>query len=135
MISRHQPGENPHTVAAADRSPHPSNGARRGGRPVTARRARTDQHAGPERRPAPTVGRGTGHRTNPNPELLHWPGPRPPAIDPALILGRPDAPVTMVEFADYQCPFCGEFDRDVEPALVARYVESGQLQIVWRDFP
>lgn len=64
-----------------------------------------------------------------------WAGPGPPVIDPALVLGRSDAPVTLVEFADYQCPYCGKFARTVQPALVTQYVDTGVLQIVWRDFP
>ncbi len=43
--------------------------------------------------------------------------------------------MTIVEFADYQCPFCVVFARTVQSALVARYVNAGVLQIVWRDFP
>jgi protein-disulfide isomerase len=49
--------------------------------------------------------------------------------------GDEDAPVVMVEYADFQCPFCGKFARDVEPELVKRYVESGVLRMEWRDFP
>ncbi|MGV9798929.1 DsbA family protein [Mycobacterium sp. NPDC003449] len=58
---------------------------------------------------------------------------RPPG-DP-LALGDPDAPVTLVEFSDYRCPFCGKFSRDTEHELVERYVEAGLLRIEWRDFP
>lgn len=50
-------------------------------------------------------------------------------------LGRPDAPVTMVEYADYQCPFCGKFARDTKPQLIERYVRTGKLRFEWRDFP
>lgn len=67
--------------------------------------------------------------------IPHWAGPRPPEVDPGLSIGRDDAPVTIVEFADYQCPYCGQFARTVQPALVAKYVNAGVLQIVWRDFP
>jgi len=49
--------------------------------------------------------------------------------------GDEDAPVVMVEYADFQCPFCGKFARDVEPELIERYVEGGTLKIEWRDFP
>jgi protein-disulfide isomerase len=90
-----------------------------------------------------TLGRGPGGSPAasggaaraPASALPRWPGPRPPDVDPEVMLGNPAAPVTMVEFADYQCPFCGEFDRSVQPALVARYVGTGTLRIVWRDFP
>jgi protein-disulfide isomerase len=49
--------------------------------------------------------------------------------------GDEDAPVVMVEYADFQCPFCGKFARDIEPELVKEYVESGTLRMEWRDFP
>lgn len=52
-----------------------------------------------------------------------------------LAIGAPDAPVVLVEYADYRCPFCGVFARDTQPELVARYVEAGILRIEWRDLP
>lgn len=56
------------------------------------------------------------------------------ADDPTA-LGRVDAPVVMIEYADYRCPFCGLFSRDTLPPLVDKYVESGDLRIEWRDLP
>jgi protein-disulfide isomerase len=50
-------------------------------------------------------------------------------------LGSADAPVVMVEYGDFQCPFCAKFAREVEPKLVERYVEDGTLRMEWRDFP
>jgi protein-disulfide isomerase len=50
-------------------------------------------------------------------------------------LGDADAPVVMVEYGDFRCPFCGEFARETEPKLVDKYVESGTLRMEWRDFP
>ena len=50
-------------------------------------------------------------------------------------LGKVDAPVVMVAFSDFQCPFCGKFARDTEPVLVRKYVDKGVLRIEWRDFP
>ena len=49
--------------------------------------------------------------------------------------GELDAPVVMVMWSDFQCPFCGRFARETGPALVDRYVEEGVLRIEWRDFP
>lgn len=50
------------------------------------------------------------------------------------VLGEAKAKVTIVEFGDYQCPFCGKFFFDVEPILRDRYIKSGQVKMVWRDF-
>jgi protein-disulfide isomerase len=49
-----------------------------------------------------------------------------------VALGDPDAPVTLVEFADLQCPFCAQFSREGFPALVQEYVRDGDLRIVFR---
>ena len=46
-----------------------------------------------------------------------------------IALGSPKAPVTMVEFADLQCPFCGQYHRDVFPTLVKRYIRTGKLRV------
>lgn len=56
------------------------------------------------------------------------------AGDPFAI-GDVDAPVAMVVFSDFRCPFCARYSVMTEPELVERYVESGQLRIEWRDFP
>jgi protein-disulfide isomerase len=49
-----------------------------------------------------------------------------------IALGSPDAPVTMVEFADLQCPFCKEYSDNVFPELLRRYVRSGKLRLELR---
>ncbi|MCK2240808.1 MULTISPECIES: thioredoxin domain-containing protein [unclassified Crossiella] len=49
--------------------------------------------------------------------------------------GRVDAPVVMVEYADYRCPYCAKFSTDTRPELVRRYVDQGLLRIEWRDLP
>jgi protein-disulfide isomerase len=46
-----------------------------------------------------------------------------------LSLGSPDAPVTLVEFADLQCPFCAEYDQGVLPELLDRYVKTGKVRL------
>ena len=43
-------------------------------------------------------------------------------------MGAADAPVTLVEWADYTCPHCQEFTRTVEPNLLSQYVESGKVK-------
>jgi len=52
-----------------------------------------------------------------------------------LILGKKGAPVTMIEFSDYQCPFCKRFFETALPTLKAEYIETGKVRYVFRDFP
>ena len=49
-------------------------------------------------------------------------------------LGRPDAPVTLVEFADLQCPYCRDFAHAQLPGIVERYVRPGKVRLVFRNF-
>lgn len=52
-----------------------------------------------------------------------------------LAQGRADAPVVLIEYADFKCGYCAKFARDTEPALVEKYVDNGTLRIEWRNFP
>ncbi|MFJ1955409.1 DsbA family protein [Streptomyces microflavus] len=52
-----------------------------------------------------------------------------------LAVGRADAPVVLIEYADFKCGYCGKFARDTEPELIKEYVEDGTLRIEWRNFP
>ncbi|MEV7784262.1 thioredoxin domain-containing protein [Streptomyces sp. NPDC088106] len=53
----------------------------------------------------------------------------------ALAVGRADAPVVMIEYSDFQCPFCRQFAQNTEPELLRSYVDRGVLRIEWRNFP
>lgn len=48
-------------------------------------------------------------------------------------LGKPDAPVTVEIYADFQCPVCGKFTKDDFPRLVREFVETGMARIVTHD--
>lgn len=54
--------------------------------------------------------------------------------DDDVVLGDPNAPVTIVEFGDYQCPFCGRYFTEVEPQLRLDYIKTGKTKMVFRDF-
>jgi protein-disulfide isomerase len=91
--------------------------------------------AAPSPRPAPAATHGlpvTPPSATTAADLLAMERRRPG--DP-LALGDPAAPVVMVMFSDYRCPFCAKFSRDTEPQLVKRFVDQGVLRIEWRDFP
>lgn len=50
-------------------------------------------------------------------------------------MGRDDAPVTVVEFTDYQCPFCRRFEADSFAQLKKEYIDTGKVRFVSRDLP
>lgn len=56
------------------------------------------------------------------------------ANDP-MAIGRVDAPVVMIAYSEFQCPFCGKFARYTAPTLIRKYVDRGVLRVEWRDFP
>lgn len=51
-----------------------------------------------------------------------------------VILGDPKAKVTLIEFGDYQCPFCGRFFTETEGHLRSEYIETGKVRMVYKDF-
>ena len=55
--------------------------------------------------------------------------------DDDAILGDKNAEVTIIEFSDYQCPFCGRFWSDTLPSIKSEYIDSGKVKLVFRDFP
>jgi protein-disulfide isomerase len=50
-------------------------------------------------------------------------------------LGRSDAPLTLLEFTDYQCPFCRRFQSETWPQLKQNYIDTGKLRFIVRDLP
>lgn len=59
----------------------------------------------------------------------------PPSTDDDPMEGDADAPVTIIEFSDFQCPFCGKFFKETLPQLRKDYIETGKAKLVFRDFP
>jgi protein-disulfide isomerase len=52
-----------------------------------------------------------------------------------VILGDPNAPVTLIEFGDYQCPYCEAQFKDTEPKIRDEYIKTGKVKMAYRDFP
>ncbi len=50
-------------------------------------------------------------------------------------LGKSDAPLTLLEFTDYQCPYCRRFQAETWPLLKKNYVDTGKLRFIVRDLP
>ncbi len=79
-------------------------------------------------------------------EKLTTPQPQQPAAPPqpttakvtnlkGYVMGKPDAPLTMVEFTDLQCPFCRQFAITSFDEIKKNWIDTGKLRYISRDFP
>ena len=57
------------------------------------------------------------------------------SIEGDPFMGRKDASIVLVEFSDFQCPFCGRFFRNTLPQIKKNYVETEKIKYVFKDFP
>jgi len=78
------------------------------------------------------------------PVVAQAPDKPPPAAAPAdpltltgddRILGKPDAPITIIEYGSLTCPHCAAFDAEVLPKLKEKWLDSGKAKLVFRPFP
>lgn len=51
------------------------------------------------------------------------------------VLGKSNAQVTLIEFSDYQCPFCARHYTQAEPQIKKEYIDTGKVKFYYRDFP
>ena len=58
-----------------------------------------------------------------------------PNIDDDPIKGKKDAKVTIIEWSDFQCPFCKRFYEQTLPSIQKEYIDTGKVRLVFRDFP
>ncbi len=67
------------------------------------------------------------------------PGPAQQGKEPPeardMVLGDPEAPIKIVEYASLTCPHCASFHNDILPRLKADYIDTGKARLVYRDFP
>ena len=54
---------------------------------------------------------------------------------PEMSMGNPDSPVTVIEYASFTCPHCASFHNETMPLLKERFIDTGQVRFVFRDFP
>lgn len=87
----------------------------------------------PEYVPSPQPIRGI-----PSEAALEPPPPKPTAAllleNASPPLGDPNAPVTLVEFGDYQCGFCHRYYAQTEPSIVSEYVDKGLVKMYFKDY-
>ena len=57
------------------------------------------------------------------------------SVDDDPIIGSPNAPITIIEFSDFQCPFCARFHIQTLPIIMDEYINEGKVKLVFRDFP
>jgi protein-disulfide isomerase len=82
-------------------------------------------------RASPSGGGGPkGDKKDPDIAELMAPGPLPD-----IWLGKPDAPSTIVEYASMTCPHCAQFHKVVLPELEKKYIDTGQVRLILREFP
>src|SRR5262249_9959579 len=78
---------------------------------------------------------GAGSATTPSHQLV---AEAPPALQISQddrVLGNPDAPITIVEYASLGCPHCAHFTNDVLPEIKKAWIDTGKAKLVLRDFP
>lgn len=90
--------------------------------------------------------KGFNNATGPTPTLPTAANPQAAAPDPSTgpvtvsldddpVEGNKDAPVTLVEFSDYECPFCKRHFDQTYSQLKTNYIDTGKVKLVFRDFP
>jgi len=79
-------------------------------------------------------------KTAPTPQPIQSPQPSAPQLftvsfDGEPVKGNPDAPITVVEFSDFQCPFCSRFFEQTLPLIEKNYIDTGKIKFVYKDLP
>ena len=87
---------------------------------------------------AAIAGGGSAPSAAPTPTPSAPAGPAPKvdvSADDDPVKGDDNAPITIIEFSDFECPFCGRFYTQTLPQLEENYIKTGKAKLVFRDFP
>ena len=76
------------------------------------------------------IGPARADDANPAPADLANPGP-----EPDIMIGSDKAPVTIIEYASMTCPHCAHFSETTFPELQKRYIDTGKVRFIFREFP
>ncbi len=57
-----------------------------------------------------------------------------PFLGPEVDLGNPKAPITVIEYGSASCPHCARFNNNVFPAFKAKYIDTGKVHFIFREF-
>jgi protein-disulfide isomerase len=99
--------------------------------------------------PSPPIADGTVNsskqvgesETAPESKRLNAPGPTPEPSEPIVNIaddfrmGKRDAAIGVLEFSDFQCPYCRDFHNSLLPQLQETYINTGIVQYIYKDFP
>ena len=77
----------------------------------------------------------TGQAAQQPTQLPSQPSQVEASADDDAFLGDENAPVEIIEFSDYQCPFCRKFWTETLPLIKSEYIDTGKVKFVYRDFP
>ncbi len=69
------------------------------------------------------------------PQAAPQPGPVKVSVSDNPMLGDKNAKVTLIEFSDYECPFCKRHFTDVYPQIKKDYIDTGKVKLVYRNYP
>jgi protein-disulfide isomerase len=57
------------------------------------------------------------------------------SVDDGISKGKPDAPISIIEFGDFQCPYCQSFATDTEPQIQTTYIDTGKVKFIFMEYP
>ena len=77
----------------------------------------------------------SGANTTAPPQPPQQPTTGTTSVDDDPILGDTNAPITIIEFSDYECPFCKRYFDDTFSQIKAKYIDTGKVKLVFRDLP